>query len=84
VDNRHKSCELCTGVRKSCTFRGAHEEIVPRSANRARIEGSSKPRGSRVVVKMTMKDEEVEDESDELVQIVERNTLSKITKAGLL
>jgi hypothetical protein len=54
-------------VQKSCTFSGAHKEIIPRGVNWAKIEGSLKPRGLRTVVKATTKDEELEDRSDESV-----------------
>jgi hypothetical protein len=80
VDDGHKSCKLCTSVRKSCTFSGTHEEVVPRGA---KIEGQSKTRSAKALGKVKAKDEESKDESDESVQIVERTTRSKVVKAGL-
>jgi hypothetical protein len=74
VDDGHKSCELCTSVRKSCTFSGTCEEVVPRGANRAKIEGQLKTRSAKALGKAKAKDEESEDKSDESVQIVERTT----------
>jgi hypothetical protein len=51
-----------------CMFSGTREEVVPRGANRARIEGQTRTRSAKA------KDEESEDESEESVQIVERTT----------
>jgi hypothetical protein len=72
VDDRHKSCELCTSARKLCMFSGTHEEVVPRGANWARIEGQSGTRSVKALGKAKAKDKESEDESDESVQIVKR------------
>jgi hypothetical protein len=55
-------------------FSGTREEIVPRGANRARIEGQLGMRSAKALGKAKAKDEESEDESDESVQIVERTT----------
>jgi hypothetical protein len=79
VDDRHKLCELCTSVRKSCTFSRTREEVVPRGANRAKIEGQSRMRSVKALGKVKTKDE-----SDKSVQIVERTTRLKVVKAGLL
>jgi hypothetical protein len=74
VNDGHKSCKLCTSVWKLCTFSGTREEVVPRGANWARIEGQSGTRSAKALGKAKAKDEESEDESDESVQIVERTT----------
>jgi hypothetical protein len=63
---------------KSCTFSGTHEEVVPRGANRVRIEGQSGMRSVKALGKAKAKDE-----SDEPVQIVERTTRSTVAKVGL-
>jgi hypothetical protein len=83
VDDGHKSCKLCTSARKSCTFSGTREEVVPRGVNRARIEGQSGTRSAKALGKAKAKDKESEDESEESVQIVERTTRSTVAKAEL-
>jgi hypothetical protein len=70
-------------VRKSCTFSGTCEEVVPRGANWAKIEGQSRKRSANALGKVKAKDEESEDESDKSVQIVERTTRLKVVKVGL-
>jgi hypothetical protein len=83
VDDGHKLCELCTSVWKSCMFSGTCEEVVPRGANWVKIEGQSKAKSAKALGKVRAKDGESEDESNKLVQIVERTTQSKMVKAGL-
>jgi hypothetical protein len=51
--------------------------------NWAKIEGQSKTRSAKALGKAKAKDEESEDESDKLVQIMERTTRLKVVKEGL-